>query len=91
MHGASTATAEMMVCRFMKEAIRLTPILVQGIDKKIQLTTHHMVETNMFTAEDAVPRIMTLRKAVALKGGGAKSRRQRRDGVTSQFCGPYSP
>jgi hypothetical protein len=58
MQGASTATAEIMVFRFMAEITILmrtqTELIMTG---NTELVTHNAVATNPFKAEDTIPRI----------------------------------
>jgi hypothetical protein len=58
MQGASTATAEIMVFRFMAEITILmriqTELIMTGNN---ELVTHSAVATNPFNAEDTIPRI----------------------------------
>ena len=91
MHGASTATADMMVFRFMKVATRLcAQSHWRNSIENTRLGAHSAGESNIFNPEDTAARIMTLRKPTVSKGGGCgpKSRRSGWGDCRQSFAAP---
>jgi hypothetical protein len=91
MRGASTATAEIMVFRFMVETTILITQSKTLTPKNTVLVTHNVVASNKFKAEEVIARISETWNSSASAGKGPGSRGERYGGGDGRLSsGPVS-